>query len=118
MLWATSAAATASPDFPIWRRIHLARCIWTDIGAVPDAVEPGESNTQFHYAAFCQFVVWQYRALGQGHRVVIPSCCVWTIRDCFNDPHGQYQDYVPLRLNRDNVDGVFKNYFLLILRGC
>lgn len=73
----------------------LARCIWTDIRAVPDAVE---SNRQFHYAAYRQFVVWQYGALGQGHRVVIPSCCVWTIHDRFPDPHGQYQGYVPQRL--------------------
>uniref|UniRef100_A0A672N5V5 P2X purinoreceptor 7 intracellular domain-containing protein n=1 Tax=Sinocyclocheilus grahami TaxID=75366 RepID=A0A672N5V5_SINGR len=74
--------------------LRLARRIWTDIRAVPDAVE---SNRQFRYAAYRQFVVWQYGALGQGHRVVIPSCCVWTIRDRFPDPHGQYQGCVPQR---------------------
>lgn len=77
---------------------RLARRIWTDIRAVTDSVEAGESNRQFRYAAYLQFVVWQYGALGPGCRVVIPSCCVWTIRNRFPDPHSQYQGCVPQRL--------------------
>ena len=61
--------------------LRLARQIWNDIQTVADLLDPGESNIQFRYAAYRQFVVWQYGALGQGHRVVTPSCCVWKIRD-------------------------------------
>nr|XP_055049182.1 P2X purinoceptor 7-like [Misgurnus anguillicaudatus] len=78
--------------------LRLARRIWNDIRAVTDTAEPGESNRQFRYAAYRQFVVWQYGSLGEGQRVVIPSCCVWKIRDRFPDPHGQYKGYVPRRL--------------------
>uniref|UniRef100_A0A673LFX2 P2X purinoreceptor 7 intracellular domain-containing protein n=1 Tax=Sinocyclocheilus rhinocerous TaxID=307959 RepID=A0A673LFX2_9TELE len=91
--------------------LHLARRIWTDIRAVPDAVEAGKSNRQFRYtlknkgaSKDKKVLLWHreaplflrvYAAYRQfGHRVVIPSCCVWTIRDRFPDPHGQYQGYL------------------------
>ena len=74
--------------------LRLARRIWNDIRAVDDPVEVGESNKQFRYAAYRQYVAWQFGALGRGNRVVIPSCCVWKIRDCYPDPHGQYKGFV------------------------
>uniref|UniRef100_A0A672K456 P2X purinoreceptor 7 intracellular domain-containing protein n=1 Tax=Sinocyclocheilus grahami TaxID=75366 RepID=A0A672K456_SINGR len=44
--------------------------------AVQDLPDLGENHRHFRHAAYRQFVVWQYGALGHGHRVVIPSCCV------------------------------------------
>lgn len=67
--------------------LRLARRIWNDVRAVEDLPDPGESNKKFCYAAYRQYVVWQYGALGAGHRVVISSCCVWKIRNCYPDPH-------------------------------
>ena len=78
--------------------LRLARRIWNDIRAEADAPEAGESNRPFRYAAYRQYVVWQYGALGHGRRVVIPSCCVWRIRQCFPDPLGQYKGFVPSRV--------------------
>ncbi|KAK1892904.1 P2X purinoceptor 7 [Dissostichus eleginoides] len=78
--------------------LRLARRIWNDIRAVADLQDTVESNKQFRYAAYRQFVVWQYGALGQGHRVVIPSCFVWKIRDRYPDPHGQYKGFIPSRV--------------------
>ena len=78
--------------------LRLAIRIWNDVRALDDLPDPGESNKQFRYAAYRQFVVWQYGALGAGNRVVLPSCCVWKIRDRFPDPHGQYKGFIPNRL--------------------
>lgn len=77
--------------------LRLARRIWNDIRALTDNPEPGQSNRQFRHAAYRQFVVWQYGALGQGHRVVIPSCCVWKIRDRYPDPLQQYRGFIRSR---------------------
>ena len=78
--------------------LRLARRIWNDIRAEADAPEAEESNHQFCYAAYRQYVVWHYGALGHGQRVVIPSCCVWRIQQCFPDPLGQYKGFVPSRV--------------------
>ncbi len=78
--------------------LRLARRIWNELLAVADLPDPGEDNRQFCHAAYQQFVAWQYGVLGAGHRVVIPSCCVWTIRDRFPDPHGQYGGFIPRRV--------------------
>lgn len=56
--------------------LRLARRIWNNVRAEEDAAELGEANKQFRYAAYRQYVVWQHGALGEGRRVVIPSCCV------------------------------------------
>uniref|UniRef100_A0A3Q2GM27 P2X purinoreceptor 7 intracellular domain-containing protein n=1 Tax=Cyprinodon variegatus TaxID=28743 RepID=A0A3Q2GM27_CYPVA len=78
--------------------LRLARMMWNELRAVADLPDPGEDNRQFRHAAYRQFVAWQYGVLGSGHRVVIPSCCLWRIRDCFPDPHGQYRGFIPRRV--------------------
>lgn len=68
----------------------LARRAWNDIFAINDHQEPGEEQRQ---SAYRQSVLWRHGHLGIGNRVVIPSCCVWKIRDSFPDPRGQYTGY-------------------------
>ncbi|XP_013856187.1 P2X purinoceptor 7 [Austrofundulus limnaeus] len=78
--------------------LRLARRIWNDLRAVVDLADDGEDNRQFRHAAYRQFVAWQCGTLGPGHRVVIPSCCVWVIRDRYPDPQGQYRGFIPRRV--------------------
>ena len=76
--------------------LRLARRIWNDLRAVADLPDAGEDNHQFRHASYRQFVAWQYKVLGAGHRVVIPSCCVWAI--CERFPDGQYRGFIPRRV--------------------
>lgn len=76
--------------------LRLVRRLWNDIRAEVDAAETGESNRQFRYAEYRQYVLWQHGSLGDGRRVVIPSCCVWSIRLHDPDPLGQYKGFVLL----------------------
>lgn len=78
--------------------LTFARRLWNDIRAERDVAGPGESNKQFRHAAYRQYVLWQHGVLGQGRRVVIPSCCVWRIRQRYPDPLGQYKGFVPSRV--------------------
>ena len=54
---------------------------------------PTYDNWAMRHAAYRQYVMWQHRHLGKGHRKVIPSCCVWEIRKHYPSPNGQYTGY-------------------------
>ncbi|CAM4732658.1 unnamed protein product [Leuciscus chuanchicus] len=73
--------------------LRLARGAWNDIFAINDHQEPGEEQRQYRHSAYHQFVLWQHGRFGIGNRVVIPSCCIWKIRDSFPDPRGQYTGF-------------------------
>lgn len=78
--------------------LRLARRIWNDLRAEVDGRDIGETNRQFRYAAYRNFVMWQYGILGPGNRVVLPSCCVTRVRNAYPDPNGVYVGFIPARV--------------------
>lgn len=56
--------------------LRLARAAWNEVFAINDDQEPRMEQLQYRHAGYRQFVPWQRGHLGEGNRVVIPSCFV------------------------------------------
>ena len=54
---------------------------------------PSQDKKTMKHTAYRQFVMWQQGPLGAGNWVVIPSCCVWKIRDKYPSPNNMYTGY-------------------------
>ena len=53
-----------------------------------------DDNYNRRRTAYGEFVLQHYGHLGTGNRRVIPSCCVWKIRDKYPDRYHQYRGFV------------------------
>ena len=60
--------------------------------------EDENHNKSLRHAAYHQFSLWRCQYLGANNRCVIPSCCVWKIRDKFPSLVGNYTGFRAYRL--------------------
>ena len=63
-----------------------------DAGAYRGAA--GHANSNRRHAAYDEFILQHHGHLGTGNRRVIPSCCIWKIRDKYPDRYKQYRGFV------------------------
>lgn len=75
--------------------LQIAQMYRQDVLALP---QDKDYNKGKRHAAYRQFILWHRGRLGVGVRRIIPSCCVWTIRDKYPDQYGQYVGFIPSRL--------------------
>ncbi|XP_062581904.1 uncharacterized protein LOC134243685 [Saccostrea cucullata] len=83
------------PDFDVLilneAVLALARLYRQGILAQPEDEDRNKAN---RHTAYRQFVLWHHGKLGAGNRRVIPSCCIWKIRDQFPDRFGNYVGFL------------------------
>ena len=71
--------------------LPIARNFRNDVYTLPqEEEEEADENKAMRHAAYRQFVLWQFGKLGKGDRRVIPSCCIWNIRDKYRDSFVQW----------------------------
>lgn len=79
--------------------LRLANNYRADIFALLIDDEVDDRNKSYRHSAYRQYVLWRNGYLGASNRRVIPSCCVWAIRDSFPSPHGHYTGFKSDRLS-------------------
>ena len=55
---------------------------------------PRYANRSMWHAAYRQYVMWKHGHVGGRCQVVIPSCCVYTIRNAYLSPTNQYTGFL------------------------
>ncbi|XP_052820406.1 P2X purinoceptor 7-like [Mya arenaria] len=98
-LFGREACLSHSADFDLLvmneGNLAPARLMRQDILVFNEEEDLRRSN---RHQAYRQFILWTHGYLGAGNGRVIPSFCVWRIRETLLDQYGQYTGFVPSRV--------------------
>jgi hypothetical protein len=68
-----------------------------------------DDNSNRRRAAYSEFVLKHYGRQGTGNRRVIPSCCIWKIRDKYPDRYNQYRGFEENKQHNKTMNDLIRN---------
>uniref|UniRef100_A0A672J039 P2X purinoceptor n=1 Tax=Salarias fasciatus TaxID=181472 RepID=A0A672J039_SALFA len=101
----TDGACVASS--PVFEQLVLQRPLLEAVLLYEDPLSsPGQGTrtAALRHCAYRQYISWRFGAPPAEAHPVIPSCCVWRIREEYPSPQGHYRGFTPSNATRQGDD--------------
>lgn len=96
--WSDGACITSSPLF---EQLVLRRSLLEAVLLYRDPLSSSDDRGQtaaLRHCAYRQYISWRFGVPPNDSHPVIPSCCVWRVREEYPSPDGQYSGFRPARM--------------------
>ncbi|XP_026200153.1 P2X purinoceptor 7 isoform X1 [Anabas testudineus] len=86
---------------PLFEQLMLRRSLLEAVLLYQDPLSPPADRGQtsdLRHCAYRQYISWRFGVPPTDTHPVIPSCCIWRVREKFPSPDGQYSGFTPVRM--------------------
>lgn len=95
------SVGTCITSSPLFEQLVLSRSLLEAVLLYRDPLsslaDRGQTATLRH-CAYRQYISWRFGVPPNDTHPVIPSCCVWRVREEYPSPDGQYSGFRPVRI--------------------